>query len=381
MSGEQQRASEQSRDPADWVKPLNGGGGSISVEGVTVYSVADLTSLPNRSYIVKGLSAPGEISLIVGPPKCGKSFWAMHMGYAIAQGRPVFGRRVKQTTVLYAAAEGERGIGKRVAALARRYGGAVRFYVVAQPIDLLHSDASSQGHLRALIKIARMVDAGLIFVDTLNRAMAGGDENAPADMGRFIANISDLCHETGAHIAIVHHGNEASGGTKARGHSSLRGAVDCIIEVTKLEDGACRALIAAAKDDADGEALGFKLLPVELGEDDDGDPITTLLVEELDRPPQPSAKLPKNASAALGMLANLIAGQGEPLPARADFPLHVHGCREEAWASECESRRLSTSQRERDRRRAFNHAYEVLLQAHRVAARDGWVWLSSEAQH
>jgi RecA-family ATPase len=190
------------------------------VEGVTVYSVTDLTGLSTRGYIVKGLFAPGEISLIVGPPKCGKSFWAMHMGYAIAQGRGVFGRRVKQVTVLYAAAEGERGIGKRIAALARRYGEVARFFVVAQPIDLLHSDAGSAGHLRALIKIARMVDAGLIFVDTLNRAMAGGDENAPADMGRFIANISDLCHETGAHIAIVHHGNEASGGTKARRSAS-----------------------------------------------------------------------------------------------------------------------------------------------------------------
>ena len=37
--------------------------------------------------------------------------------------RRVFGRRVKPTTVLYAAAEGERGIGKRIAALARRYEG------------------------------------------------------------------------------------------------------------------------------------------------------------------------------------------------------------------------------------------------------------------
>jgi len=157
--------------------------------------------------------------------------------------------------------------------------------------------------------------------------------------------------------------------------------VDCIIEVTKLEDGARRALIAAAKDDADGEALGFKLMPVELGKDDDGDPVTTLLVEEMDRPSPPIAKLPKTASAALDILANLIAGHGEPLPAGVDFPLHVHGCREEAWAAECETRRLSTSQRERDRRRAFNHAYEALLQAHRVAARDGWVWLSSEVQH
>ena len=60
------------------------------------------------------------------------------------------------------------------------------------------------------------------IIDAPNRAMAGGDENAPADMGRFITNISDLRHETGAYIAVVHHGNEASGGTKPRGLSGVR---------------------------------------------------------------------------------------------------------------------------------------------------------------
>jgi hypothetical protein len=369
-------SSEQPRGPDDWVKRRNGEGGPVTVEGLTVYSVPDLIGLPTRSYIVKGLFSPSEISLIVGPPKCGKSFWAMHMGYAIAQGRQAFGRRVKQTTVLYAAAEGERGIGKRIAALARHYGSAVRFFVVAQPIDLLHSAAASQGHLRALIKIARMVDAGVIFVDTLNRAMAGGDENAPADMGRFIANISDLCHETGAHISIIHHGNEASGGTKARGHSSLRGAVDCIVEVTKLEDGSRRALIAAAKDDADGEEFGFKLVQEQLGRDEDNDLVTTLLVEELAEPSR-ITPLPKTSKTALEMLANLIAGHGAPLPAGGDFPPNVHGCREADWEAECETRRLSTSARERDRKRVFQNACATLLQAKRVAARAGWVWLSS----
>jgi KaiC/GvpD/RAD55 family RecA-like ATPase len=366
-------------DPRSWLG-TNGEGGPVTVEGVTVYSVGDMLALPVRDYIVKGLFSPGEISVIVGPPKCGKSFFAMHLGYAVAQTRKVFSRRVKPVTVLYAAAEGEGGIGKRITALARKYGEALRFHVVAQPIDLLRSDVS-QGHLRALIKIARMVDAGLIVIDTLNRAMAGGDENAPTDMGRFIANVSDLRHETGAHIAVVHHGNEASGGTKPRGHSSLKGAADAIIEVTKDDDGTRRAVIAAAKDDPDGTVMGFKLNVVELGEDEDGDPITTLLVEELTEAPQPSATLPKAAKVALNMLENLIAGHGTSLPPGADFPQGVRGCREDVWAAECETRRLSKCERERDRRRAFERAYEALLQAHRVAARDGWVWLSSRVQH
>lgn len=359
-------------DPDNWFKP-NGEAGPTTIEGVTFYSVHDMLSLPPRDYIVKGLFSPGEISVIVGPPKCGKSFLAMNVGYAIAQERQVFARRVKPVTVLYAAAEGERGIGKRIAALARRYGEAVHFHVIAQPIDLLRSDAT-QGHLRALIKIARIVGAGMIIIDTLNRAMAGGDENAPADMGRFITNISDLRHQTGAHIAVVHHGNEVSGGTKPRGHSSLTGAADVIIEVTKQADGTRLAVIKAAKDDADGAVMGFRLNLVELDNDEDGDPITTLEVEELATAPTPAAVLPKTAKLALDMLANLIASHGQPLPG-GDFPLHVRGCREDAWIAECETRRLSTSARERDRRRAFGKAFEDLLAARCVSAREGWVWL------
>jgi hypothetical protein len=119
---------------------------------------------------------------------------------------------------------------------------------------------------------------------------------------------------------------------------------------------------------------------VELGEDEDGDPVTTLLVEELAESP-PIAALPKTAKAALDMLANLIAGHGDPLPPGADFPSGVQGCREDDWAVECETRRLSTSDRDRDRKRAFHCAYGTLLQARRVATRDGWVWLSSGVQH
>jgi hypothetical protein len=42
-------------------------------------------------------------------------------------------------------------------------------------------------------------------------------------MGRFITNISDLRHETGTYIAVVHHGNEASGGTKPRAYPVFDG--------------------------------------------------------------------------------------------------------------------------------------------------------------
>ena len=113
--------------------------------------------------------------------------------------------------------------------------------------------------------------ATLIVLDTLSRLLKGGDENSPVDMGTFVANVDEIRHETKAHIAIVHHGNQASNGSKPRGHSSLTGADDALIEVMRQEDGTRTARVIDAKDDADGYGFTFKLGVVGLGEDDDGE--------------------------------------------------------------------------------------------------------------
>ena len=99
-------------------------------------------------------------------------------------------------------------------------------------------------------------------------------------MGTFVRNVAELRHDNKAHIAIVHHGTKATNGVKPRGHGSLEGADDALIEVTKHDDGSRSAYVVHAKDDADGMRWGFMLESVELGTDEDGDPITTLIVVE-----------------------------------------------------------------------------------------------------
>jgi hypothetical protein len=47
----------------------------------------------------------------------------------------------------------------------------------------------------------------------------------------FVSNVTELRHDTSAHIAIIHHGTKSSNGSSPRGHSSLTGADDALIEV------------------------------------------------------------------------------------------------------------------------------------------------------
>src|SRR6185437_6783555 len=101
------------------------------------------------------------------------------------------------------------------------------------------------------------------------------------DMGALVLYMAELRRDTNAHVAAIHHGTKASNGSTPRGHSCLTGADDALIEVTKHEDGSRAAKVVHAKDDADGWQFGFRLEPVTLGEDEDGDTITTLIVEEI----------------------------------------------------------------------------------------------------
>jgi AAA domain len=337
-------------------------------------TLAHLRSTPPRDYILKRLISAAELSVWWGPPKCGKSFLAFHIAYAVAQGRSVFGRRVKPCTVLYVAAEGTAGLAGRLHALEAEFGAAPRFFLIAQPVDLLHPF----GDLPSLLKAAQAIKAGLIVLDTLNRMMSGGDENGSEDMGALITNAGKVQAETPAHVAIIHHGSKNPNGSTPRGHSSLIGAADLVVEVAKTDDGRRTATVRAAKDEAEGDVIDFRLHVVELGTDPDGDALTTCIVRE----EQPAALGPRLSAAetkARSILADVIAAEGTLLPAGPGFPDNAHGVPEGRWREECETRRLSTSEQRDSRTKAFNRAFKGLIAASAVATRDNLVWLVKPA--
>lgn len=335
---------------------------------------ADLDTAPARSYLLKGLISPAEISLWVGPPKCGKSFLLLFIAYMLSLGRSVFGRRVKQTNVLYVAAEGEGGIANRIRALRNQFGDAPNFHFIAQPADLLHDTA----HLEDLKLAAAATGAQLIVLDTLSRLMAGGDENSPMDMGTFVANVAQLRHDTQAHIAIIHHGTKASNGSTPRGHSSLTGADDALIEVLKLEDGSRVATVIHAKDDADGDRHGFKLDRVELGVDDDGDQITTLIVVEADQPPAPKTKAPvltNSEKIALRCLEKAMAASAFSAAVDLDERSVVL---ESDWRQWFYLEGMP-GEEQNTKRMAFKRAKDGLLAKGYVAAQLDYVWIARRA--
>ncbi|MHB1293103.1 MAG: AAA family ATPase, partial [Sulfuricella sp.] len=106
-----------------------------------------------------------------------------------------------------------------------------------------------------------------------NRAAPGADENSSVDMGNLIAAAKQLQTMVGGLVLLVHHtGKDTTKGL--RGHSSLYAALDGAIEVINTDTRRAWS-VAKSKDDVTGDAHPFKLEIVPVGNDDEGEEITS----------------------------------------------------------------------------------------------------------
>jgi hypothetical protein len=245
--------------------------------GLRLVSAAEIDLDAGPAYLLKGLVHKGDASVLYGQSGCGKTFFALYLAHAIATGRPIMNRRVRRAPVALFALEGSAGLAKRLVAIQSECGVAADLFVYRKPLTLFQNP----GVLGEVIAGIKDVCASLVIFDTLSRTMSGANENAPEDM-TYMVGVFDLVREhTGAHVMLVHHSgkNEALG---ARGHSSLRAAVDTEMEVAASEMGGVRTMrVTKGRDDIDGKVMSFNLKPIELGLDDDGDQVSTCVVEEV----------------------------------------------------------------------------------------------------
>lgn len=250
---------------------------------VSVEWFDDVAPAVDAPYLIKGVLDQGAMSVIYGPSNSGKTFFAMDLAYNVAIGAAWRGRRVRQACVLYLAAEGGRGAANRIAALRETHGVCdVPFALKRAGLDLLHEQADLQHMCDLAAEVMRRKPGAplLIVVDTLSRVMAGGDENSAADMTALIRNLDAIREATGAAVCVVHHtGKDTARG--ARGHSSLRAATDTEIEVAN-ENGARAAMVTKQRDHQGGETFAFNLKAVPLGVDQDGDEVSSCVVEATD---------------------------------------------------------------------------------------------------
>lgn len=267
--------------------------------------LTELAAQPSGTgYLIKGLLQRRSHAVLYGQPGAGKTFVALDMAYHIATGREWQEHKVHSGTVFYLAYEGIGGMAKRAAALTRFYGDEdAPFYLVSADYNL--RDVAGR---KALAEdMAQLPEKPvLIIIDTLARAMKGGDENSAQDMGALNDAVSALIQATGACVLLIHHSgkNKASG---ARGSSALLGAID-----TEIEIDARQILTRKQRDVEPANPLGFKLTPVCVGVDADGDEIMSCYVEPAVPIVERMAGLTENARLGFDLLIDL-SPDNEPI--------------------------------------------------------------------
>lgn len=257
---------------------------------------SDIQQLPSMEWRLKGVFPSRGFGAVYGPSGSGKSFLVLDMAAAIARGKTWFGRKTKAATVVYVALEGEAGLKNRLGAWEKKMGhpAPAELRVVIQPFKLTDC--------RDIIDLASVIPEGSVtIIDTLNRAAPTTDENSSKEMGEVLEAAKKLCARTNGLVIVVHHtGKEVGKG--ARGHSSLFAALDGAIEVTRNAGG--RAWnVAKSKDGEDGKSTPFKLEVHDLGEDMDGDSVTSCTVEpehgQIFKKPEPKGAQQKVAYLAI----------------------------------------------------------------------------------
>ena len=201
---------------------------------IRILSLDEIENLAPPSFLVEDVLTESGLSMLWGRSGAMKSFVALDMAMCIATGLPWHGKAVKQGLVIYVAAEGSHGLGRRAIGWRRTRGRDLpspQFKLIPHSVALTSDDLEAM--VDAILKLeARPV---LIVIDTLARTFGAGDENKQADMNAYVTAADRLRETTGANVMIVHHSGVHED-KRERGSNVLRGAADTVIKVSRKDD-------------------------------------------------------------------------------------------------------------------------------------------------
>lgn len=343
-------------------------------EGMKLIWWDEISDLPSREYLVKKWLDKSCFSCVYGPSNSGKTFFTADLALHVAMGWEWRGHKVNQGAVIYIAPEGGNGLRERLQALETRYGlegEDVPFALLPYPIDLCHEDANDAGQVCQLISQASEeldLEISLIIVDTVSRALHGGDDSSSRDMGAFVVNCDLIRQETQAHILGIHHtGKDEARGM--RGSTVLISAVDTSIEIKHDKATDLRtASIEKQRDHAQAEGVTFKLEQISLGVDEDGDTVTSCFVMPSDETPSQvknARRLTGDQQLALECLYDVLVDHGEPAPVNKYVPAGAQCTKISLWRQLFYDRKMtkedsSEEQAREAKKKAFQRASTAL---------------------
>lgn len=210
-------------------------------------------------WLIDGYLPKNALACIYGPPGVGKSFVALDQALCIAAGTPWMDREARKGPVLYIAAEGVRGLAKRIRAWSEFRGidPPKNFWCVDQAVQLLDA-----GQVLELDQAIQSMDWPplLVVIDTFSRCLVGGNENSQQDVGKAVEAMNRIQRSCSCTVNVLHH--TGWNGDHERGSTVLPGALDVSMHLKGEEKGSGLSLKCTKQKDWEAfDDLGIKLLP------------------------------------------------------------------------------------------------------------------------
>ena len=330
-----------------------------------IESVAStLDDFEKPEWLIKRLIECRTLGQIYAGWNVGKSALAVDIACRVATGLEFAGRKVCQGPVLYVAMEGSRGLKRRFKGWQQLNGQSIPGSLYRTRVSTRLPDPESEAKLEsALTYIESKHDRGplLVIIDTLAQTMIG-EQNSTSDVDRFVATLRQLFPDSA--VMLLHHAGHFDK-HRGRGASSLPAACDWEF---RLED--CKApadtegiiktvrLVNTKQRDEELQSdFCFSLIRVVLGEDEDGEALTTVapkyLLDLIDTPSF-STRWGPNATKMLELLDQLLSEQNEQLEASGDDPSGAR-VRSDAWRRRCIRADVKTDAFRQAKKRLLEH--------------------------
>src|SRR5262249_49231413 len=338
-------------------------------------------------YLIKRLIPRVGLVVIWGPPKCGKSFFAftINMHVAIAEAyrehkvKPAIAeayreRKVLPGPVVYCAFEGAEGFKLRAEAFRREHKITdVPFFLMPARMNMVTDHADLIASIDMQIGNCKPV---AVTLDTLNRSMPGS-ESSDEDMGNYIKAADAIREAFDCVVIIVHHCGIDD--KRPRGHTSLTGAVEAQIAVKRDVANNVIATVEWMKDGpGEGDSIVSRLKVVEIGTDDDGDPMTTcLLIPSQDAAPAKAKKRPTGKTKiALDQLERAIVDAGQNASVSNHIPAGKQVVQVDLWRRYYYAGSIDDDGKQDRKRKSFTRASTKLRADGHIGKWNEWVWIA-----
>jgi hypothetical protein len=363
---------EAVRNISDRAKHFQATAADIGERRIRFTPFADILLSTGQRYLVKGMIPNIGLVVVWGPPKCGKSFLVFDMVAHVSAGWEYRGRRVKQRSVVYFAFEGQEGFSARVEAFRRQHDVTdLPFYLSGNRV-VLPQDGPAV--VKAIEDEFPDVMPGVVVLDTLNRSIAGS-ENDPADMTAYIRTADMIRDRFKCVVIAIHHCGVD--GDRPRGHTSLTAAADTQIAVSRDVARNIIAKVEFMKDGPEGDEIISSLEQVTVGQDEEGDEITSCIVCPADGSVSSKGKVSGQAGKALKILQEALAFDGEIPDRDPNIPAGTRTISEQRWRADCYARMFSQDGTQTAKQKAFVRAAKCLDEMHLIGKYGNHVWLAT----